>query len=798
MHKLIRTNYKFALLFNIILMIGLMTSPKQAEAQWPPFQFRLTPTPEAGKIRYDLTVSDRVDWTITDLDIHIPLPEGTRFVEASAQETMEVIFDGQEIRFFASVLHRPIRNAHFVVEVIEPSKTEYTTQAWISWKGDNPGDFLTDNILADTTKRPLNWSRPPRSRLQLEAKAIVTDKVITYKLYPYNFSATRMWDLTIKLPIPEGTTLLSIDALPPFEAKFDGQEATFFALELPLRVQVEPLVVTVSTEGVTAPQLVTHAWATWKNASKSAGKTIDAQEQKITGDIVVEPHTSQEVIADMIGDVPFSNYDLTSIILQNEGDALKATFYTTGNICPTDIPLEYRFYIDTDCNTDTGFYRQGRGAEYEIRYDYRRDRGSIRSWSEETEEWVQFDRINGESTLGGNSTTIRIPYALIEGQQAFCWVARARNNIQGFTPSQPTDWLPRDDSEFRLSEYDATQLSIIPVTKLTPKNIETDSAACLAQPEVTNTSLRIQDISGKLAVPLLNDGGLYDVHVFSIPDGQEIVKINNARQPNLRFDGQKMLINREGGGVEDIYEYNFTDGVQQKVSNAPRDSHPSYDSFGNRVAYGNPELTVGAKGGIRKPFIFIQCSLLPPYQETDARCKNISTFGVLVPAGHIGEIEGTHPVWTAFDQIVYKGCNTWVGARRCGLYVVPATSTKGSSNGFLPTLLVDDISAIPSDTQWGLLTFTSRRDEDWEAYVVNLDKSGLRNLSNSPTSNDGLPTISPDGQWAAFISDRGGSWAVWATPIAGGETYKLFELPDGTSWGVGEYDWMNERISWGE
>ena len=129
--------------------------------------------------------------------------------------------------------------------------------------------------------------------------------------------------------------------------------------------------------------------------------------------------------------------------------------------------------------------------------------------------------------------------------------------------------------------------------------------------------------------------------------------------------------------------------------------------------------------------------------------------------------------------------------------MVPSASTKGFSNGFIPTQLTQDTSDIPTDTKGNLLAFTSHRDGNWEAYLMDLNSGQIKNLSNNSNSDDGLPTISPDGNWMAFVSNRDGQWAVWAVLATGGTPAKLFDLPTNMPWGNGDRSWTNERISWG-
>jgi hypothetical protein len=970
----LRKACRLSLVINAVLVLVLILSPERVYAQWPPFSFRLTPSYDNGEITYRIKFSKEADWAMSDVTFKIALPEGTRFLEASAQPATSVDFDGIEVTFFTPDLYRSIKTASFVVEVTDPTRAVFTTRAWITWQGDHPGDYLTENVSIDITRQLLNWEAPSRSSLQLEASAIVADDVITYAVYPRNVNGQRMGDLRINVPIPEGTTFLSAEASPPFVASFDGQEVSFSILELEPWAEVDPLRFKVSTEGVTAPFAVTHAWAVWKNV----GRGVVPEEQTRTGDIVVQPHTSQWVVSDMIGDVPFSNYDLTSIALQEDGPALKIIFYAAGDLGPVGEPLEYRLDIDNDCRTDTGRWINYRGVESRVRYEHKNGRAIIIFWDEEEESWNWGNSIELDSLVSGNMVTVWVPYDLLEdpstssGQaRQFCWVGEGKNRTTAFDASPPTEWVPNGE-DLGLTQYEAvvtataieteagafinvgdvwqylpgwseppptwktigfddsgwfsgptsigygdgdraTDLSLVtpPVQpgriltvlpsgddgsvfmrraftvthpasltgfvlevdyedgfvaylsgveiarrglgapgspvfydtlatyheagvpevidlsghitdlvtgtnvlaievhkalggsdlSITPKLTWEINPLDITPPNDYNASLPVPpappsatDISGKLAVPLNNDWALYDVHVFSLTDGKEIAKIPNARQPSFRFDGQRMLTNHEGGGIENVYEYNFADGTEKQVSDAPKDSHPFYDPSGTRVVYGNPELT-SHDDDYR---ICVQCSLRPPHQEPEPRCHDITKLSMLVSAGLRDEIWGYHPVWTTSDMIAYRGCDSW--SRRptsCGIYIVSSTSTRGFSDGFIPRQLTHDTSDIPSDTKGNLIAFTSHREGNWEAYVMDLDGVGVKNLSNSPDSNDGLPTISPDGKWVAFVSDRSGRWAVWVVPVAGGPAQKLFDLPGDTPWGDGDRAWTNERISWG-
>jgi len=768
------------------ILLGLLALPRPTVAAWPPLSFQLNHTHQNGKITYNLKLGKRSNDALTDLVVKIPLPAGTRFVEANAQPTTSVTFDGAEITFFTSVLHRPIRNATFVVEITNPTQTNFTTHAWLAWKGQQPGQYLSGDYTVDITRQPLNWTRP-RARLRLEAQAVVNGPEITYRLYPQNIGERRMWDLQINLPLPAGTTLVDSQAPAIFSTGFNGQEISFKATELAKRLETEPLQITVSTSNPTGSLLTTHAWATWKNVGRSVGRRVVMQEDTRTGDIVVQPHTRQYVTADTLGDTPFANYDLTSLSLQEDATSLQATFYTAGPLTSAnEHPLEYYLYIDADCNLDTGAKRGNRGAEYWVRYRTQPGQSHIYRWDSAENRWSNRHSLEADAPPAGKTITVWVPFNLLAHNRQFCWLGRARNRTDQYDPNLPSDWLGVNP---RTTQYQAPTGN----SNALPQTVDFGPPPASTPTDNGPVASALPPIRGKLAVPLKEQTGRYNVHIFSLPDGRELAQIAGARQPNFHPDGQRVLVKRE---TEAIYEYNLANGTQKQVSQYQLDSHPFYDPWGNRVVYSNPALIIGPDGR-RTDHIFVQCGLRLPAQETEQRCRNIAGFGVLVPAGQMAEIQGSHPLWADDDRIVYKGCNSWAGAASCGIYSVPASSTKGFSDGFVPHQLTTHTGDIPTSTRGNLIAFMSSREAGWNIYLIDTNGDGLNKIAPSSGVTNGLPTLSPAGQWLAFVSDRADGWAVWVAPVAGGPAEKLFDLPGEALWVTDAGTWTDERLAWG-
>ncbi len=294
-----------------------------------------------------------------------------------------------------------------------------------------------------------------------------------------------------------------------------------------------------------------------------------------------------------------------------------------------------------------------------------------------------------------------------------------------------------------------------------PPAAEPTAVQPAAAPPIASGSLQ-----GRLAVPVFN-GATMDILVYNVADGGILARFPNHRQPDFGKCGGVLLANGDGGGTNDVVRI-FPDGSMRGVTANLEDSWPQWSPSCASIAYASTKLGGGSW-------------LL--YWQDDASDR----FDAPPMKFNKADLRGRYTVYLDNWRIAYNGCNYWGSGSNCGIYT---TDTKGGQ----PNRASDQSDDTPTDALGSRILFHSRRSGNWDVWAVNFDGSGLQQLTNSP-ANDGLATASPDNQHIAFLSNRDGNWAIYVMNIDGSNQQKLFDVNGG--YGGGDYDWSQERISWG-
>lgn len=341
---------------------------------------------------------------------------------------------------------------------------------------------------------------------------------------------------------------------------------------------------------------------------------------------------------------------------------------------------------------------------------------------------------------------------------------------------------PSPQAETSITAAKVTQPNATPSPVVTPKPLPPTATPLPASPP---------PLSGRIAFPIDDGLGHYDIWMVELPKGEPFRVLPHARQPNFSNTGQLLVNNENSPNGENLGRLDANNTWLGLVSDAPEDRFPFWSPEGDRYVFVNPQLLTDPRTQQYLTYLFIPCSVLRPLEENSESCRDTGGKSKLVP--------GDYPVWTDDYRIAYL--NNQQGNQ--GVYLVSAGATPREPAGDPePQRLLTANDARPSDAQGNRLFFTAASlAHNWEAHAINLDGTGLINISNSPDSQDGLPTVSPDGAWVAFVSDRDAHWGIWVVPLSGGTPQEVVNLSkintNPSPWGKDDRDWTNERITWG-
>mgnify|MGYP001823506566 CR=1 FL=1 len=289
------------------------------------------------------------------------------------------------------------------------------------------------------------------------------------------------------------------------------------------------------------------------------------------------------------------------------------------------------------------------------------------------------------------------------------------------------------------------------------------------QPTATSTSAPAPAISGKIT---FSAGGL--LHVVNAATGQDLfAPIPDMRQPDMRADGDLIIAKGYQGARTSLWTIDARTGAfLREQSPFTNDYHPFWAPDASRYTYDSLHHNES------DVILFVA-----PLDNRNPEAHDYLFYGTQ-------PIIGAFPVWMHDDWIAFTGCDYWPegsGGANCGIYRLP------SWNEQLPLLVHSGGLTMRATDNYGRdLLYMSLEGGNWEVYVIPNTGGSSRNLSNSPGSQDGLATFSPDGKWVAFLSDRGGSWGVWVVKLDGTGLSKLFNLPAPPT-----LEWTDEQMSWG-
>jgi Tol biopolymer transport system component len=188
-----------------------------------------------------------------------------------------------------------------------------------------------------------------------------------------------------------------------------------------------------------------------------------------------------------------------------------------------------------------------------------------------------------------------------------------------------------------------------------------------------------------------------------------------------------------------------------------RDGPPSWNPRGNRLAYGT-----SLSGQASRLYI----------TWADAASSAVE----------LGD--GKDPAWhPRQDVLVFNGTD---GGQNPGLFlmsVADAQRQRLTNNGN------DQRPTWTPNGQYIVFMSKDRDGDNWEVYRLERSTLEVVRLTNHP-AQDGLPAVSPDGKWVAFMSDRGNVWRLWYVSIDGGEAQLLSNVSGQP------IAWLEHAIQW--
>jgi TolB protein len=281
---------------------------------------------------------------------------------------------------------------------------------------------------------------------------------------------------------------------------------------------------------------------------------------------------------------------------------------------------------------------------------------------------------------------------------------------------------------------------------------------------------------GKLAVPVFDASRrTYDVWTVNA-DGSGLRQVvTEASAPALSQDGSLLAYRRWQVDDRGIVVARADGSAPLRVTDKLEDTLPSFSPDGAKVAFSS------TRESDRRSRLY--------YAWSDEQNRRAWEWG---PGGLFGE----HPDWLLDGRIfsrIYR-----LGETLEELWSVSSLTGLEQQRLFATASLHAPDATADGRT---VVYMGADRQGNWDIYRLEVASGAVTRLTNHAGA-DGLPVWSPNAEYIAFVSDRGGRWGLWVMNADGSNERLIVNLPGAVDGRV-RYEpahlnngWLEERIAW--
>lgn len=383
------------------------------------------------------------------------------------------------------------------------------------------------------------------------------------------------------------------------------------------------------------------------------------------------------------------------------------------------------------------------------------------------------------------------------------------------SPTSPTTTMTPQPTEEPTSSPSSTSPSASPIKDETPPSQDSPTSTptfiIITIPPAISTPSPTREFSGnstatnavpspqgKLAFSFIDkESRNFKTYVLLFPEKNGVIRLtsvnllDNARQPMFRYDNQTLVFKGVGGVQQGLF-YKKSNNPSCFISDIGKAQWPVWSSVGNKIVF-----AVVNSDDPNKSELYMLSSDFGRFIQDD-QCPPALPFVTKLQLDG-KSLTGEHVLWLDHDDIIFRGCATWVDDYgTCGTWKFDINFSQQ------PRQIIPGDHRYPMDARDGLITLMSDEldgmDEknDWDIYLYSSEGDQPINVTNN-TAQDGLPAISPDGNYIAYISDEKSDPEQWRLWIVDRNTLikeSWAEIAFNQNEQIDVQSWTADRMSW--